>query len=90
MNKIINLVLFITGVVLLFAPQYILSKDTENSNLKMIYEYRQILGVGCIGLAYYFYTLETDDDLYTIDKLETIDSSRSGSYRLPSVEKNTD
>jgi hypothetical protein len=87
MHQIISLVLFIIGIVLIFAPDYIVSKDTTNENMKMIYEYRQVLGGGCVALAYYFYTLQKKEgDIYTIDPLETT-KSKSVSHYTKSSDK---
>lgn len=84
MHQIISVVLFIIGIVLIFAPDYIVSKDTKNENIKMIYEYHQVLGGGCIALAYYFYTLQKKDG--TIDPLETTKSKSVSHYKKSSDE----
>jgi len=91
MHQIISLVLFITGLVLFFAPDYILVKDSmesQNSIMKQLYEYHQILGFGVIVIAYYIYTLQkSGDDLYTTESIGYVESI---SNKLPSSEKITE
>ncbi len=55
MYQIISLVLAALGVVLFIAPDYLL-KDVQDSNLKMIRDYHQVVGAGLVGLAYYLYS----------------------------------
>lgn len=56
MNKIISLVLVIVSLVLLLAPDYILSKDSENSVMQALYDYHQIIGGLILAVAYYLYS----------------------------------
>jgi hypothetical protein len=91
MYKIISLFLFIAGLVLFFAPDYILSFDnTESDSMKMIYEYHQLLGFSIIILGYYVYTLEQNDDTYKTDYKTDSIKMESVSNRLPSSEKITE
>jgi hypothetical protein len=63
MYQIISLVLAALGVVLFIAPDYLL-KDVQDSNLKMIRDYHQVVGAGLVGLAYYLYsTSEKSNDI---------------------------
>ncbi len=78
MYTIISLGLVILGLVLFFAPEYIVpyivpisttespegkvSKYTENKNLNFIIEYHQVLGFVCIMLSLYFYMENTSYD----------------------------
>jgi hypothetical protein len=92
MYKIISLFFFIAGLVLFFAPDYILTKENVelHSMIKMAYEYHQVLGFGIVILGYYIYTLEQTDDIYKTDyKTESI-KMESVSNRLPSSEKITE
>lgn len=66
MYQIISLVLAALGVVLFIAPDYLL-KDVQDSNLKMIRDYHQVVGAGLVGLAYYLYsTSEKSNDISSI------------------------
>lgn len=66
MYTIISLGLVILGLVLFFAPEYIISKDTEDKNLKFIIEYHQVLGFLFSILSIYFYMENTSyDNIYT-------------------------
>lgn len=56
MNKIISLVLVIVSLVLLLAPDYILSKDSENFVIRTLYDYHQIIGGVILAVAYYLYS----------------------------------
>lgn len=63
MYQIISLVLAALGVVLFIAPDYLL-KDVQDSNLKMIRDYHQVVGAGLVGLTYYLYsTSEKSNDI---------------------------
>ncbi len=91
MYKIISLFLFITGLSLFFAPDYVsnfVGKGTDT--MKMINEYNKILGFGVIVLGYYVYNLEESNDLYTVDNLTSINKTESVFDRLPSSEKITE
>lgn len=57
MNKIISVVLIIVGLVFLLAPDYILSKESENSIISGLYDYHQIVGGILLAVGgYYFYS----------------------------------
>lgn len=56
MNKIISIVLVVVGLVLLLAPDYVLSKDSENYVLSGLYDYHQIVGGLFLAIAYYLYS----------------------------------
>lgn len=84
MYKIISLFLFIAGLVLFFAPEYV-SDFVSQDTMKMIYEYHKILGFGIIAIAYYVYTLEESN--YTP---MSINKTKSFSNRLDSSEKITE
>jgi uncharacterized membrane protein len=53
----------IIGFVLLFAAEMVISPDTKNASLKMIYDNRLIIGIVSVVLAYYFYTLEAPTEM---------------------------
>lgn len=55
MNKMISYVLVVVSLVLLLAPDYILSKDSNNSIIKTIYNYHQIIAGVILILSYYLY-----------------------------------
>jgi hypothetical protein len=81
MYQIISLVLAALGVVLFIAPDYLL-KDVQDSNLKMIRDYHQVVGAGLVGLAYYLYsTSEKSNDISSTPSETTVD--------LPSYEEVT-
>jgi cytosine/uracil/thiamine/allantoin permease len=56
MHFYISIILAAMAVVLLFSPETIIQKDTQNPQLKMIRDYSMVFGLGCAGLAYYFYS----------------------------------
>lgn len=79
MYTIISLGLVILGFVLFFAPEYIISKDTENTNLKFVYEYHQVLGFLISISSLYFYTDNTTyDNISMSTNLHS--ASHSGSH----------
>lgn len=77
MYTIISLGLIILGLVLFFAPEYIVSKDTENKNLKFIYENHQVLGFLFSILSLYFYIDDT-----TYDNINMSTDLNSGSQAV--------
>lgn len=77
MYTIISLVLVILGLVLFFVPEYIVSKNTENTNLKFIYEYHQVFGFLFSILSIYFYTDNT-----TYDNMSMSTDLNSGSHTI--------
>lgn len=57
MNKYISVVLIIVGLVILIAPDYVLSRESENSMVSGLYDYHQIIGsILLLGGGYYFYS----------------------------------
>jgi uncharacterized membrane protein len=79
MNKIISIVVVIVGLVLLLAPDYVLSKESDNSAISILYDYHQIIGgVLLTGGAYYFYSNNKDIQSYEYDV--TTVSTSEGSY----------
>lgn len=90
MYQIISLVLAAVGVVLFFAPDYLL-KDVQNSNLKMVKNYHQVAGAGLVGVAYYLYSTSqktTGDTPSTVSSPST-PSTASETVDLPSYEQAT-
>jgi hypothetical protein len=78
MNKIISIVLVIVGLVLLLAPDYVLSKESENSVIQGLYDYHQIVGGLILGGAYYFYSnmnRQTSEIEYDVTTVPTSDGS---------------
>lgn len=55
MYQIISLILAALGVVLLFAPEYILQKESTNQMIQTVFQYHQIIGAAVLGSAYYLY-----------------------------------
>lgn len=47
------------GLILLFSPDSIFSKDSEY--FKTIHENNKIVATACLAAAYYFYTLTTSE-----------------------------
>jgi hypothetical protein len=87
MYQIISLVLAALGVILFIAPDYLL-KDVQDSKLKMIKDYHQVVGAGLGGVAYYLYSTSqktTGDTLST----PTTPSTPSETIDLPSYEQAT-
>lgn len=77
MNKYISVVLIIVGLVILIAPDYILSKESENSMISGLYDYHQIIGgVLLLGGAYSFYNNNNNPVSYEYD-VTTVPSSES-------------
>ena len=77
MNKYISVVLIIVGLVILIAPDYVLSKESENSIVSGLYDYHQIIGgVLLLGGAYYFYSNNNNLVSYEYD-VTTVPSSES-------------
>ena len=87
MNQLISIALVTLGLVLFIAPDYLLSKDTSNSTLKMAYDYHQVIGVACIFSAYYLYPSSEESQL--LDKTTT-STDVSSSQELPSYEQATE
>ncbi len=84
MYQIISLVLAALGVVLFIAPDYLL-KDVQDSNLKMIRDYHQVVGTGLVGVAYYLYsTSEKSNDISS-----TPSTPSETTVDLPSYEQAT-
>lgn len=86
MYQVISLVLALAGLILFFAPDYLIKKDSQNSTLKMIRDYNQIVGVALVGSAYYMYS--------SVDKKDstpstTTEMSTESPEELPSYEKAT-
>jgi uncharacterized membrane protein len=74
MNKIISIVLVIVGLVILLAPDYVLSKESDNSAISVLYDYHQIIGgVLLVGGGYYFYSNNKDisNDVTTVSSSES-------------------
>ena len=69
MNKTISYVLVVVSLVLLLAPDYILSKDSNNYIIKTIYNYHQIIAGIMLIVAYYLYN-GNHDIKYDISKEE--------------------
>jgi len=78
MNKYISVVLIIVGLVILIAPDYVLSKESENSIVSGLYDYHQIIGgVLLLGGAYYFY-INNNNNLVSYEyDVTTVPSSES-------------
>jgi hypothetical protein len=78
MNKYISVVLIIVGLVILIAPDYVLSKESENSMISGLYDYHQIIGgVLLLGGAYYFY-INNNNNLVSYEyDVTTVPSSES-------------
>ena len=85
MYQIISLVIAVLGLVLFFAPDYLIKKDSEN--LKMVRDYHQFAGVALVGCAYYMYSSVTKDTMETSSLPST--ESTSETPELPSYEKAT-
>lgn len=81
MNQLMSFILIITGLVLFFAPEYILQdpKTTQNEYLKFMYDYHYIIASGCGLLAYYFYVIDETDP-----SIDSIYESGSGSGQVSS------
>lgn len=78
MNKYISVVLIIVGLVILIAPDYVLSKESENSIVSGLYDYHQIIG-GILLLvgAYYFYSNSNNNSVSYEYDVTTVPSSES-------------
>ena len=74
MNQIISLALVALGLVILFAPEYILQKDNSNYISSKIHEYNQFIGVGLLACSYYLYS--TSQKTITNELPSTVDSSQ--------------
>lgn len=78
MNKYISVVLIIVGLVILIAPDYVLSKESENSMISGLYDYHQIIGgVLLLGGAYYFYSNNNNNLVSYEYDVTTVPSSES-------------
>lgn len=84
MYQIISLVLAALGLVLFIAPDYLL-KDVQDSNLKMIRDYHQVVGAGLVGLAYYLYSTSKKSN----DISSTPSTPSETTVDLPSYEEVT-
>ena len=87
MNQIISLALVVLGLVVLFAPEYILQKDNSNYISSKIHEYNQFIGIGLLACSYYLYSTSQK----TIDDLpSTVDSSQPSPKKdLPTYDEAT-
>lgn len=54
-SQLILIAIVIIGFVLLFFPDYLLPKESQNMLLLKVREYHQFFGILFIGIAYYFY-----------------------------------
>lgn len=90
MYQIISLALAALGLVLFFAPDYLL-KDVQNSNLKMIKDYHQVVGACLVGVAYYLYSTSEQRPSDTSSTTPSTPStpSKSETVDLPSYEEAT-
>ena len=78
MNKYISVVLIIVGLVILIAPDYVLSKESENSIVSGLYDYHQIIGgVLLLGGGYYFYSNSNSNSVSYEYDVTTVPSSES-------------
>ena len=84
MNKMISYVLVGVSLILLLAPDYILSKDSNNSIIKTIYNYHQIIAGIILVLSYYLYNgsikyniSNEEYDITTIPSTESNVNSKS-------------
>jgi hypothetical protein len=78
MHIYISGILAIFAIVFMFSPETFISKNTTNTQLKMIYDNNIFISVGCMGLAYYIYNNH--------NKVEQVVSS---DIELPSYEQAT-
>lgn len=53
---ILAMILGVIGVVLLVSPDSVIDKNTDNKTMKMIHDNAMMLGLLCVGGAYYMYT----------------------------------
>lgn len=87
MNQIISLALVALGLVLLFAPEYILKKDDSKSFTSTILDYHKFIGVGLIACAYYLYSIsKVKNELPSTVDSEAVSPSPNP---LPSYEEAT-
>lgn len=87
MNQIISLALIVLGLVLLFAPEYILKKDDTNSFTSTILDYNKFISVGLIACGYYLYsTSKVKNELPSTVDSEAVSPSPNP---LPSYEEAT-
>lgn len=78
MNKIISIVLIIVGLVFLLAPDYVLSKESENSVMSVLYNYHQTIGGTILTAgAYYFYSNNKAVESYEYDTTVSSDDMSS-------------
>lgn len=56
MEMYIAAILLAVGMVLVFSPDYILNKDTDNKIIKIVYDNATIIGLACLVMAYYFWS----------------------------------
>ena len=76
MNKIISIVLVIVGLVLLLAPDYVLSNESKNWVISSLYDYHQIIGgIILTAGAYYYYSNNKNVQSYEYDS--TVSSSEN-------------
>jgi hypothetical protein len=91
MNQIISLALVALGLVVLFAPEYILQKDNSNYISTKIHDYHQFIGVGLLACSYYIYS--TSEKPIKNELPSTVDSSETPSsspkQELPTYDEAT-
>jgi hypothetical protein len=89
MNQFISLALVVLGLIIFFAPEFILQKDNSNYVTTKIHEYHQFIGIGLLGSSYYIYS--TSQKTITNELPSTIDSSESISANqdLPTYDEAT-
>lgn len=83
MYQVISLAIAVLGGILLFSPDYLISKDNKDSTFKMVYDNHQVLGVLSLAIAYYVYTM---DESYKTSS-SSIASSEQEISELPTYEE---
>lgn len=54
-GMILAMTLGVLGIVLLVSPDSVIDKNTKDKTMKMIYDNAMMLGLLCVGGAYYMY-----------------------------------
>jgi drug/metabolite transporter (DMT)-like permease len=85
MYQIISVVVAALGVVLFFAPEYIL-QNSSNKTIEMVRDYNRIVGVGLVGAAYYLYMYRSKT---TSSQVSAISDASIESVTPPSYEEAT-
>lgn len=85
MHLYLSILFAALAAILLFSPETILDRNTQNAQLKMVYDNAMYIGIVCAGIAYYFYCChESHQGMQTLPNTTTTTSVEASD--LPTYE----